>query len=62
MATLKLLLIPVRILAWIALTGLFWFVVKDATTHPVVTDIAAVVLFFAAYLVMPRINFMEKLP
>lgn len=62
MELLKVLVTPLRVAAWIALTGLFWFVVKDGTFPPLVTDLASVVLFFACYLVMPRIAVMEKLP
>jgi len=62
MKALKLLLVAVRVTAWILVTGAFWAIVLKLPTHPVIADTTAVALFFLCYALTPRIGFMEKTP
>lgn len=49
-----------RVAAWILLTGAFWFIVQKLPTHPVITDLAAVALFFVCYAIAPRISSIDR--
>jgi hypothetical protein len=54
------LLIAARIVLWIFVTGLFYFFMKDARFPPTINLAGCVLLFFVAYLITPRIAFLDR--